>query len=148
MSSNSLDNPPNIELVELSAEIVDAYVRHNVLPARDLPSLIVNIHAALSSISIAPTAPDAVTSEVAKPTAAAIKKSITPDALISFIDGKPYKTLKRHLQKHGLDSHSYRERYGLPSDYPMIAPSYSERRSALARSLGLGHRVGQARKAA
>ncbi|MGE7157587.1 MucR family transcriptional regulator [Methylorubrum rhodesianum] len=148
MASNSMDTPPNRELIELSVEIVSAYVGHNVLPARDLPALVVEVHAALAGMSLAPTASDAGTSEVAKPTAAAIKKSITPDGLISFIDGKPYKTLKRHLQKHGLDFYTYRERYGLPSDYPMTAPSYSERRSALAKGMGLGRLAGRTQRQA
>jgi predicted transcriptional regulator len=67
-----------------------------------------------------------------------IKKSVTPDAIISLIDGKPYKSLKRHLNKHGLSPQEYRQRYGLSSDYPMVAASYTARRSELARSLGLG----------
>lgn len=81
---------------------------------------------------------------VEKPTPAQIRKSITPDALISFIDGKQYKMLKRHLRAHGLDPHAYRERYGLPADYPTTAPSYSEQRSALAKGLGLGSFGGRA----
>ena len=76
--------------------------------------------------------------EVEKATPAEIKRSITPDALISFIDGKPYKTLKRHLTGHGLDPQSYRLRYGLPADYPMVATNYAAQRSELAKSLGLG----------
>ena len=73
-----------------------------------------------------------------KPTAAQIRKSVTPDALISFIDGKPYKTIKRHLAKHDLTFAEYRARYGLPSDYPSTAATYSAKRSELARALGLG----------
>jgi len=78
---------------------------------------------------------------VAKPTAAQIRKSITPDALISFIDGKPYRMLKRHLNTHGLTAKSYQERYGLPTNYPMTAPSYSAARSALATKMGLGRKA-------
>ncbi len=73
-----------------------------------------------------------------RPTNAEIRKSIGRDGLVSFIDGKVYKTLKRHLSSHGLDPESYRERFGLPSDYPMVAPSYAARRSALAKEIGLG----------
>lgn len=75
---------------------------------------------------------------VEKATPAQIRKSITPEALISFIDGKPYKTLKRHVGTHGLDPAGYRQRYGLPPDYPMVSPNYAAQRSELARSLGLG----------
>jgi predicted transcriptional regulator len=82
---------------------------------------------------------------VEKPTPAQIRKSITPEALISFIDGKPYKTLKRHLTGNGMTIEEYRERYGLPRDYPSTAASYSEMRAALAKSFGLGQ---QRRKAA
>jgi predicted transcriptional regulator len=76
--------------------------------------------------------------EVEKPTPAQIRKSVRHDGIVSFIDGKTYKTLKRHLSANGLDPYSYRERYGLPADYPMIAPSYAEQRSAIAKAIGLG----------
>ena len=69
-----------------------------------------------------------------------VNKSITPDGLISFVDGKPYKTLKRHLSRHGMDMKAYREAYGLPNDYPSVAPNYSAARSEMARKLGLGAR--------
>jgi predicted transcriptional regulator len=82
--------------------------------------------------------------EIEKPTASQIRKSITPDALISFIDGKAYKTLKRHLSANGFDPHSYRERYGLPRDYPLVVPSYAAQRSELARAIGLGRPGAQA----
>ena len=72
------------------------------------------------------------------PSAAQIRKSINPDGIVSFIDGKTYKTLKRHLTSRGLDPKSYRARYGLPADYPMVAPSYAAQRSALAKTIGLG----------
>lgn len=133
---------------KLTAEIVMAYVSNNILPAKDLPALIGEVDAALARLGGAVTPADAAEPVVEKPKAAAIKKSITPDALISFIDGKPYKTLKRHISLHGLDAYSYRERYGLPSDYPMTAPSYSERRSALAKGMGFGRLGGRARKQA
>jgi predicted transcriptional regulator len=80
----------------------------------------------------------AAQSEVEKPSPAQIRKSVRDDGIVSFIDGKTYKTLKRHLNSHGLDQHSYRARYGLPSDYPMVAPSYAATRSALAKAIGLG----------
>ena len=121
--------------IELTADLVSAYVSNNHLQPAEIATLIANTHAALTGLgnSSAPEAPVAD-----KPTPAQIRKSITPDALISFVDGKPYKTLKRHLSKSGMSIEQYRERYGLPRDYPSTAASYSEQRSALARSLGLG----------
>jgi predicted transcriptional regulator len=121
--------------IELAADLVSAYVSNNSLPSPELPALIVQVHAALLALS-APQAPKE--EEVERATPAQIKKSITPDALISFIDGKPYKTLKRHLTTHGLDIEGYRRRYGLPADYPTVSSNYSAARSALAKDLGLG----------
>jgi predicted transcriptional regulator len=109
-----------------------------LLPSKDLTALIVGVHAALSGIAKAPAAPDAEQIETEKPTPAQIRRSVTPDALISFIDGKPYKTLKRHLAVHGLTPHAYCERYGLPAHYPTTAPNYSAQRSAMAKGFGLG----------
>lgn len=124
-----------LDRVELAADLVSAYVSNNSLPAADLPGLLTQVHAALTSLS----APVAASEEsVEKATPAQIKKSITPDALISFLDGKPYKTLKRHLSTHGLDFETYRARYGLPADYPTVSANYSAARSALAKNLGLG----------
>jgi predicted transcriptional regulator len=126
-------------------EVVAAYVSNNHVALGDLPALIASVHASLAGMANGRQGVPAEATE--KPGAAQIRKSITPDALISFIDGKPYKTLKRHLGTHGLDPDSYRARYGLPADYPMVAPSYSERRSALAHSAGLGRqRRGRAKK--
>ena len=128
---------PTPDFIEFAADIVSAYVSNNSLPVAEPPALIGNVHTALNGIAHAgPGA--AAEEEVEKPTPAQIRKSITPDALISFIDGKPYKTLKRHLTGHGLDPHSYRERYGLPRDYPMVAASYAAQRSELAKAIGLG----------
>ena len=125
-------------LKELTALIVASYVETNKISAVDLPALIKSTYAALSGAN-QPAAPE--TEAVAKPTAAQIRKSITPDALISFIDGKPYKMLQRHLTAHGLTAKAYQERYGLPSNYPLTAPSYSAARSALAKKMGLGRKA-------
>ena len=130
-----------IDRIELAADLVSAYVSNNSLPALDLAALIGQVHAALVGLSQPPAPPE---EEVEKATTTQIKKSITPDALISFIDGKPYKTLKRHLTTHGLDFETYRRRYGLPTDYPTVSANYSAARSALAKDLGLGQ---QRRKA-
>jgi predicted transcriptional regulator len=122
-------------IIEMTTEIVASYVAGNSIEASDLPALIRSVFNALNNAE-APTAE--AEPESPKPTAAQIKKSITPDALISFIDGKRYKTLKRHLTTHGLTVADYKARYGLPADYPTTAPSYSEHRSAMARTMGLG----------
>ncbi len=126
------------KIIDLAAEIVAAYVRKNILPARELPGLLTSVHAALAGLGGAGAAVAESEMEIEKPSPAQIRKSITPDALISFIDGKPYKTLKRHLGTHRLDPHSYRHRYGLPDDYPMIALNYAARRSELAKSIRFG----------
>ncbi|WP_307356197.1 MucR family transcriptional regulator [Methylobacterium brachiatum] len=124
--------------VDLVTEIVSAYVSKNPLPPAELPMLIGNIHAAVDNLARRP--PLSKAAETATP--AQIRKSITSNALISFIDGKPYRTLKRHLASHGLDPSSYRERYGLPEDYPMVAASYAALRSQLAKAIGLGSVAG------
>ena len=133
--------PAQANYVESTASIVSAYVSNNSVRADDLPDLIASVHAALTGLG--KTAEPAA--DIEKPTSAQIRKSITPDALISFIDGKPYKMLKRHLTRHGMDFQGYRARYGLPVDYPTTAPNYSALRSELAQALGLGQ---QRRKAA
>ena len=140
------DSPDSI--LGLTAGIVAAYVSRQAVSASDLPGLMRTVRDGLVALQEPAPAAAAEKSEGFRLTATEIRKSMKSDALISFIDGKPYKTLKRHLAAHGLNSDSYRARYGLPSDYPMTAPSYSERRSALARSIGLGQRIGQTRNAA
>ena len=127
--------PTEANHAQLVTDIVSAYVSNNSVRTSDLPELIASVHAALIGLAT-PAAP--AEEQVEKPTPAQIRKSVTPDALISFVDGKSYKTLKRHLAKHGLDFHAYRTRYGLPSDYPSTSPNYSAQRSELARTLGLG----------
>jgi len=125
------------DFVELAGDIVSAYVSNNPVRPSDLPDLIRTIHAALGGLASG-AAPTASEPEIEKPTAAQIRKSVTPNGIISFLDGKTYKTMKRHLTGHGLDPQGYRQRYGLPADYPMVAPEYAARRSALAKSIGLG----------
>ena len=127
---------PDTSLTAMAAEVVSAYVSNNSVPVAELPALLTSVHAALNGLPS--NSVQAAAEEVEKATPSQIRKSITPDALISFIDGKPYKTLKRHLATHGLDPHAYRQRYGLPNDYPMVAASYAAQRSELAKSIGLG----------
>ena len=118
----------------LTSEIVSAYVARNPVPVSGAPDLIRSVHASLFGLA----APVPAEPAPKLPTAAEIKKSVRPDALISFLDGRPYKTLKRHLTVNGMTPESYRARFGLPADYPMTAPSYSARRSELAKQIGLG----------
>jgi predicted transcriptional regulator len=132
------------EFIELAADIIAAYVSNNSVPVAELPALISNVHTALNGLANGASQATAAEEQVEKATPSQIRKSITPDALISFIDGKPYKTLKRHLTGHGLDPYSYRQRYGLPSDYPMVAASYAAQRSELAKAIGLGRAGAQA----
>ncbi|ACA20992.1 transcriptional regulator, MucR family [Methylobacterium sp. 4-46] len=127
----------------LVVDIVAAYVSNNSVRPDDLPNLIASVGATLGDLG-KPAAPPA--EETPKATPAQIRKSITPDALISFIDAKPYKSMKRHLTKNGLTPDEYRQRYGLPRDYPTVAPNYAAQRSELAKQLGLGaNRRGGAR---
>ena len=121
--------------IELTADIVAAYVSNNSVPLAGLADLIASVHRGLANLRVPA---ESAQMEAERPTPAQIRKSIMHDGLVSFVDGKTYKTLKRHLSGAGLDPASYRQRYGLPNDYPMTAPSYSEQRSALAKSLGLG----------
>ncbi|MGH1571272.1 MucR family transcriptional regulator [Methylobacterium sp. P31] len=124
--------------IDTAAALVSAYVSNNSVPVTELPGLIASVHAVLSKLRNGVDAvPDAAV-EVQMPSAAQIRKSVTDAGITSFIDGRTYKTLKRHLAGHGLDPKRYRERYGLPADYPMVAPSYAAERSALAKAIGLG----------
>jgi predicted transcriptional regulator len=137
------DETPLSNYIELTADIVSAFVSNNSVPVADLPSLIGNVHAALQNVG-----QPSVTQDEAKPTpAVTVRKSVTPDYLISLEDGKQYKSLKRHLGKLGLTPEAYREKWGLPRDYPMVAPNYAKIRSELARSTGLGQRRSKAAQA-
>lgn len=124
------------DLVELSADIVSAYVSNNPLSPVGVSELLASVFSALQSLG-SPTAQPAP--EPPRPPVS-IKKSITPDHLISLEDGKPYKSLKRHLSVRGLTPEEYRSKWGLPTDYPMVAPNYAEARSRLAKQIGLGRR--------
>jgi predicted transcriptional regulator len=119
---------------ELTADIVSAYVSKNSVRPSDLPELIGTVHAALRSAGNPPAqqAPERPT-PVVNP-----KKSVTPDYIISLLDGRHYPSMKRHLSGRGLTPDQYRDMFGLPRDYPMVAPNYAKRRSELAKSMGLG----------
>ena len=125
------------DFVNLSVDVVAAYVSHNSVPVADLSALIAAVHGALQNAA-GKREPEKVVLEPP----VSIKKSITANHLISMEDGRPYKSLKRHLTARGLTPAQYREKWSLPFDYPMVAPNYSKARSELAKALGLG----QARK--
>ncbi|MDP4022311.1 MucR family transcriptional regulator [Methylobacterium sp. NEAU 140] len=126
------------DYIELAGDIVAAYVSNNPVPASELPALIASVHAAIRGLGAGATAAAPAEAEIEKPTPAQIRKSIQQDGIVSFLDGRAYKTLKRHLTSHGLTPDGYRARYGLPADYPMVAPAYSQARSNLAKAIGLG----------
>jgi predicted transcriptional regulator len=121
--------------VELTANIVSAYLSNNPTQASEIPSLISQVHAALLRVATGRTE---VPLEPAKPAVSA-KKSITPEYLVCLEDGHKFKSLKRHLRtRYGMTPEQYREKWGLPPDYPMVAPNYAVARSQLAKKMGLG----------
>jgi predicted transcriptional regulator len=120
--------------IELTAELVSAYVANNSIQRGDIPGLIEAIHASFTSLG-KPAASPAAERPIPP---VSIKKSINQDYLISLEDGRRYKSLKRHLSGRGLTPEQYREKWSLPVDYPMVAPSYAKQRSELAKSMGLG----------
>lgn len=128
-------NVDNSDLIELAAEIVSAYVSNNSVPSTDLPSLINEVYVALTRVG---TQPAEAPAEPLKP-AIAVKKSINSDFIVCLEDGKKFKSLKRHLRtQYNMSPEQYREKWGLPSDYPMVAPNYAAARSRLAKEMGLG----------
>lgn len=126
-------------LVEMTAEIVAAYVSANQVTPQDLPGLIRTVHSALGGLNLG--APSSI--DLAQEPAISVKKSVTPDYIICLEDGKKFKSLKRHLRtRYNMSPEEYRAKWGLPHDYPMVAPNYAKERSNLAKRMGLG----QARK--
>ncbi len=121
--------------VELTTEIVCAYVGNNAVPASEIPALIKQVHGALSEAANASSAENLPAPEPA----VSVSRSITPDYLICLEDGKKFKSLKRHLRtSYGISPEEYREKWGLKADYPMVAPNYAAERSKLAKKIGLG----------
>jgi predicted transcriptional regulator len=121
--------------IDLTANIVSAYLSNNPTPASEIPNLISQIHAALLRVS---TGRIEAPLEPAKP-AVSVKKSMTPDYLVCLEDGKRFKSLKRHLRtQYSMTPEQYRDKWGLPADYPMVAPNYAVARSQLAKKMGLG----------
>jgi predicted transcriptional regulator len=125
------------DLIEFSSEIIAAYVSHNSISPSDLPTLITEVHNALRALS---SNEELVPLEELKP-AVPVRKSVAADFIICLEDGKKFKSLKRHLRTHfNLSPDDYREKWGLPADYPMVAPNYSATRSKLAKDIGLGRK--------
>ena len=130
------DDKPSAELLEHTTRIVAAHVSHNAMPAADLPRLIATVHETLAALRPEEAA--------AKPEpAVSIKQSVKPEYIVCLDDGKKLKMLKRQLKTaYNMTPDDYRKRWGLPSDYPMVAPNYAKQRSALAKKIGLGRKTG------
>ena len=131
----------NLELQKIVGQVAAAYFGNSHVSPAEIPAVISQIATSLGAVGAPAAEAPSEAPEQPKLTPAQIRKSITPDALISFEDNKRYKTLRRHLAAHGLTPDEYRAKWGLAKDYPMVAPSYSEARSRLAKTLGLGNRM-------
>ena len=129
----------SFNLTSLTAEIVSAYVGNNKTHADELAKLIAETYRALEGAS----EPARQAPPIERPDKAAIRKSLEGEHLTSFIDGRRYRSLARHLRNQGMSPSQYRETYGLPHDYPMVAPSYSAQRSALAKGQNFGRKLAQ-----
>ena len=137
------DNASGTTFIQLTAEIVSAYVSNNSVQAGDLSGLINQVHSALTRVS---SGQADLSSEPLKP-AVSVKKSITADHIVCLEDGKKFKSLKRHLRtQYNMTPEQYREKWALPADYPMVAPNYAVARSQLAKKMGLGQQRQQRRK--
>ncbi|GAB4514685.1 MAG: MucR family transcriptional regulator [Roseibium sp.] len=129
------DSPVDANLIDLTADIVSAYVSNNTVASTDLPGLINEVYGALQKTANASSEPEP---EPLKP-AVPVKKSVMPDYIICLEDGKKFKSLKRHLRTHyNMTPEEYREKWDLGADYPMVAPNYAAARSELAKKMGLG----------
>ncbi len=135
------ENEQSSELLQHTSTIVAAHVANNPIAATDVPGLIVTVHQTLATLGPEGPAP--------KPTPAVpIKRSVTPDYIICLEDGKKQKMLKSHLKTaHSMSSDEYRERWGLPRDYPLVSPNYAKQRSQIAKKIGLGRKPGTKKKA-
>ncbi|MCJ2092102.1 MucR family transcriptional regulator [Methylobacterium sp. J-072] len=130
----------NERLITRTADLAAAYVAHNHVAASELPALLTTLHGALCGLGHANAAH--------RPTPAQIRASIGPDALISFEDGRPYKTLRRHLTIRGITPETYRAKWGLPPDYPLVSAAYSARRSEISKAIQLGGSTRRVQQAA
>ena len=136
-----MDAVDHDELVQLTADIVSAYVSNNKVGAGDLGKLIEEVHTALQRAPNAKAEPEPQPREPAVP----IRRSVTPDHIVSLEDGRKFKSLKRHLKNtYNMTPDEYRAKWGLPRDYPMVAPNYAKARSELAKTMGLGRKAAPA----
>lgn len=144
MSEKNNSEVSREDLLRMTAQVVAAYVGNNVIPAAQVPEVITSVYGSLASLESG--AGDEQTTQ--KP-AVPIKKSITPDYVVCLEDGKKLKMLKRHLRTtYGLTPEEYRAKWGLPADYPMVAPNYAKQRSSFAKKIGLGRKPGARKRRA
>lgn len=142
MTSPTTESGNDLSILSLATDIVSSFVKNNDLSPSELPELIRSVYDSLAELAGGKT----VTEKSKKP-AISIKKSITEDHIICLEDGKKLKMLKRYIRtKYGLSPDQYRQRWGLPVDYPMVAPGYAKRRSEFAKKIGLGRGVGRGKK--
>jgi predicted transcriptional regulator len=139
MTDAGPEQSTSADLLRMTAEVVAAYVRNNPLPAAELSSIINTVHGSLAAID----GGGALSAEPLRP-AVSVRRSVQPDHIVCLEDGKKLKMLKRHLMTHyGMTPEDYRAKWGLPNDYPMVAPNYAEKRRQLAKAIGLGKKKGK-----
>ena len=135
MSEDTKEVLPSAEILRMTSNVVAAYLHNNPLPSAELPSVIQTIHGSLSALNNG-----GETQSAPQKPAVSVRRSVTPDYIVCLEDGKKLKMLKRHLRTtYGMTPDEYRAKWGLPADYPMVAPSYAKQRSAFAKKIGLGH---------
>ena len=140
MTEENTQTVESNDLLRMSVEIVSAYVSNNSIAATQVPDVINTVYGALSSINGQPVSESA---ETQKP-AISVRRSVNPDHIVCLEDGKKLKMLKRHLRAaYGMSPDEYRAKWGLPADYPMVAPNYAQQRSAFAKQIGLGRKKGE-----
>ena len=142
MSDEIMDTVDQEELLRMTTDVVASYLSHNSMPADNVPDLIRSVHSAMKEVS----GIEMKQESKSKP-AVSVAKSISDDYIVCLEDGKKLKMLKRHLRTvYGMSPEEYRAKWGLPSDYPMVAPNYSRQRSAFAKKIGLGRSSGRSRR--
>ncbi len=142
MTDAGPEQSTSADLLRMTAEVVAAYVRNNPLPATELSSIILTVHGSLAALDSG----GASTAEPQRP-AVSIRRSVQPDHIVCLEDGKKLKMLKRHLRTtYGMSPEEYRAKWGLPADYPMVAPNYAKQRSEFAKEIGLGRTSGRRKR--